>query len=347
MGVRRTVRCGGRRRPRRAGIAVPIAIGTVRRHAVLAVLALLAGAAAAGCTLSEPDPPYRPGPVTIATGATKGIYYNYGTQLAAVANRSLSGVRTTVVPTTGSVENLRLVAGGRATFAFTAADAASDALAGKGPFARPVPVRALARVYDDYIHLVVPADSPVRGIRDLRGRRVSLGPAGSGTELIADRLLGLARMNRGQMRPVGLGLNESAVALREGRLDAFFWSGGLPTTAVSELATQVRIRLVPLGELAEPIRSRWDPAYRPATIPVGMYGLRDPTLTIAVPDLLVTRADTDPGLVWRLTSLLFSARRQIARAVPVADALDRRVVIATSPVPLHEGALRYYRDTKV
>lgn len=290
--------------------------------------------------------PYRRGPVTILTGGTLGIYYSYGVELAAEVSARLDGVEASAESTTASVENLQRVAGQANLFAFTAADAASAAVDGRTPFDRPQPVRALARVYDDYIHLVVRAGSPVQTISDLRRLRVSLGSKGSGTELIASRLLQVAGMSVADLAVSNLGINESVAALRAGAVDAFFWSGGLPTTGVAALAEDTAIRLVPLGDLADELHDRWDRAYRRGTIPAGTYGLDVETPTIAVPDLVVTRADSDPALVYEITRVLFDARSDIARSVPVAGSLDHRVAIATSPIPLHDGAVAYYRSVK-
>jgi hypothetical protein len=285
--------------------------------------------------------------VVLATGGTKGVYYAYGTTLAAEVERRSPGVDASVTATTGSVDNLRMVADGRATFAFTAGDAAAEAFQGGDLFRRPVPIRAVARVYDDYIHLVVRRGSPVRSVRDLVGRRVSLGSPGSGTALIAGRLLRVAGVPASRVEAAALGINESVAALQGGDLDAFFWSGGLPTAGVEELAAATPVRLVALDGLADPMRARFGSAYRSATVPAGMYGGGEPVATIAVPNLLVCREDADALLVEHLAETLFGARDALGRTVPQAEAVDERAAIATFPVPLHPGAERYFRSAKL
>lgn len=329
----RVGRSGGRRP------AVVLAVATTAVLVAVTLTAVLTGVVG--------GPTYRRGPVEFATGGTQGVYFTYGTQLAEVVSGGLAGVPATALPTAGSIENLRRVADGRSTFAFTAADAAADAVAGAGAFPTPQPIRALARVYDDYLHLVVPADSPVQGLPDLRGRRVSLGSAGSGTELIAARLLGLEGMVPADLRPVALGINDSVAALRAGDVDAFFWSGGAPTGGVAELARVLPVRLLPLDSYAERMRERFGPSYRAAAMPDGAYDGVTGLMTIAVPNMLVTADDTDPGLVYQVTRLLFASRERLAEAVPLAGVLDERVAIETSPVPLHPGALDHYRDRKL
>jgi len=319
---------------------------------VSAALVVLVGGVATSVAVTRDgrQRTYRHGTITILTGGTLGIYYSYGVALAAAINHRLDGVEAEALATTASVDNVRQVSRSPNVFAFTAADAASAAVAGRAPFDRPEPIRALARIYDDYMHLVVRADSPIHGVADLAGHRVSLGSDGSGTELIAERMLGVAGLAEGSMTISRLGINESVAALETGDIDAFFWSGGLPTGGITDLAESLPIRLVPLGTLAEPLHSEVDSAYRPGTIPADTYqlaGRPTATPTVAVPDLLVTRADTDPGLVEEVTRVMFDARGEISREIPVANSLDRRSAISTFPVPLAVGALRYYRSTKI
>nr|WP_245602557.1 TAXI family TRAP transporter solute-binding subunit [Solirubrobacter soli] len=296
------------------------------RVVLMAVVVLVLG----GCVGEGAGAPR--GHVVIAAGGTQGVYYAYAHALASQLQRRDPDLRVDVVATSGSMENLQRLGDGDATFAFTAADAAAEAVSGGPPFGRRVPIAALARLYDDYLHLVAPA-AGVRRLSQLAGKRVSIGPPGSGTRLIASRL----RLPR--LHAVGLGLDESAAALRAGRIDAFFWSGGLPTPGVDELARQMPLRLLDLPAPA-------DPDYRAAAIPSGTYGLGRQVSTLAVPNLLVARRDADPALVRLVTATLFERRTAIARAVLAAAALDRRAAIETAPVPLHAAALDWFRATK-
>jgi TRAP transporter TAXI family solute receptor len=272
------------------------------------------------------------------------VYYRYAAAFAALAAPRVGPLQLT--STTGSVENLRLLDTGAATFAFTAADAATDAYLGRPPFARPVPIRALARLYDDYVHLVVPADSPAHTLADLRRRRVSIGPDGSGTAIIARRLLGVDRLDpRTDLTASTLSIDDSVTALEEHRIDAFFWSGGLPTSGVVGLSTTMRIRLIGLRTEAAQLRAGYGSAYQVGTIPRGTYpGVPTEVTTVAVPNYLVTAATTDPGLVREITGQLFDAAPRMSDRVPAAGHLDRRTAIYTQPVPLHPGALGYYRS---
>lgn len=318
---------------------------------VTAALVLAAGSVLAWRGLAGDDGQYRRGSVFLLTGGTTGIYYSYGQALADAVNAELDGVTVTNLSTSASVENLQRVANAPNSFGFAAADAAAAAVRGGAePFPSPLPVRAVARIYDEYIHLVVRESSPIQSLADLRGRAVSLGANGSGTALVAERLLQVAPdLDLADVTASYLGLEASAAALRDGSIDAFFWQGGLPTKGISDLAAAEQIRFVPLGDLVDELNDaqEWGAQYRQGVIPRGAYVGIDETPTVAMPDLLVTHVDTDPGLVHEVTRILFEARADIAREVPVANALDRRSAISTGPVPLHDGALRYYRETKI
>lgn len=318
--------------------------GALRRRLVAAAVLTLAACCAAGC---GPEPPPR-GPLRIATGGRGGVYYAYGEGLAQVVRERWAGGEVRVLATAASVENIRLVGRGDADVAFTLADAAALGVEGAPPFPAPQPVRALARLYDNYVHLVVRAGGPVRGLGDLRGRAVSTGAAGSGTELVAARLLGLAGIDpERDLTRRRLGVDESAAALRSGGIEAFFWSGGLPTKAIATLAGQVPIRLVDLDAYVPELRDRHGEFYAERTIPASAYGLDHAAATIGVPNYLVVGAAMDDRVAHELTRLLFDGGEVLARAHPEALRLNRRAAIGTWPVPLHPGAERYYREAKL
>jgi TRAP transporter TAXI family solute receptor len=284
--------------------------------------------------------------VTISGGGTTGIYYSYGGEFGTVLSDRYD-LAADVLETAGSVENLENLAEGTAQVAFSAADAAADAAAGREPFTAPLPVQALARVYDDFVHLVVLESSDIGAIEDLRGRVVSLGAEGSGTELIAGRLLSVAGVDDSEFDQRALGIDESIEALRSGEIEAFFWSGGLPTPGMDDLAGQVPIRLVPLDSLVEGVRAEYGDAYRHGVVPEGTYGLLEDVSTMAVPNFLMAHADLPDDVAYAVVEALFDGRSEIAMEVPAAALLDRSIAIFTEPVDLHPGALRYYRDTKV
>lgn len=317
------------------------------RRRALGMLAMAALLPETGCAKAAAGGPQgrRSAPVLIASGQPTGVYYWYGEALAALLTQN-EDRPVDNISTTGSVDNLTRLANGQATVAFTAADAATDAYGGTFPFSAPVPLRAIASLYDDYVHLVVRADSPIHDITDLRNLRVSLGPPGSGTALLAERLLGLAGLTSTDITSVPLGITESVVALRDRRISAFFWSGGLPTAGIAELAAHTPIRLLSLASLSAAMRSNYSVSCRTGLIQRGIYANVPPVTTLAIPDLLVTTANADDEFVFDLTKLLFTTRDRLARRVSEAAQLDPRTAIYTQPIPLHPAAARFYRTAK-
>ncbi|MFI7050996.1 TAXI family TRAP transporter solute-binding subunit [Streptosporangium canum] len=288
----------------------------------------------------------RPSSLLIATGQHGGVYLDYGTGLAKAVSTALPGIRPQVLTTGASVDNLRLITARRADVAFALADSAALAVRGAPPFARPQPVRALARLYDNYVHLVVQAGSGITSLAGLRGKAIAGGAAGSGTEVIVERLLRVADLDPDRDLTVrSMDLEASAEALRAGSIDAFFFSGGLPTKTISELAARRIIRLVDLRSYAGPMRRRHGEFYSERTIPASAYGLPE-SGTIGVPDYLIVREDMDDALAYALTELLFTHREALEEAHPEARRLNVRAAFSTDPVALHPGAVRYYRGTR-
>ncbi|MFF4892748.1 TAXI family TRAP transporter solute-binding subunit [Micromonospora chersina] len=305
-----------------------------RRTAAPLALLLLLVAGLAGCR-DEPTEPVR---IRIATGSPTAVYHAFGQSLAALLNRELPGVRASVVVTAASAQNVRLVGSGEAELGFTQADVLP-------PHAPEHPtVLAVARVYDDLLHLVTTAGGSVRTLADLRGRRVSVGADGSGTEVTATRLLTVAQLG-GTVVQEHLGLDDSVAALRAGRIDAFFFSGGLPVRGVAELAGRTSVRMVDLGEWTEPLRSGYGQVYVTRDIPRSVYGA-DPVSTVANPNYLIVRADLPTELVREVTRLLMERREELAAAHPAAGRMSPRAAIVTTPLPLHPGAAEWYRASK-
>lgn len=290
--------------------------------------------------------PYAGTRLTLATGGTQGVYFNLGTALAQAWQSQLGlTTRPEVLSTAGSVDNLRLLAAGAADVVFSQVDTAADQLTRTAP-ADPRAPRALARIYDDVVHVVVPAASPVTTLADLRGARVSVGAPDSGVYVIATRLLKVAGLAPDtDLRAVKLGINESVAALQNGEIDAFFWSGGLPTRGVSALADAMPIRLLDLQTIVDGVRAVY-PVYAPGTVPAATYRIPKPVTTLLVRNFLLVGAAMADDLAGALVSALFAAQEQLAKASPAALTIDLRAAIGTQPVPLHPGAERFFRTAK-
>ncbi|TDD65378.1 TAXI family TRAP transporter solute-binding subunit [Actinomadura rubrisoli] len=273
----------------------------------------------------------------LATGEAGGAYEVLGQRFAAELRRG--GLSAQVLRTAASVENLAMLADGRADLGFALADSADRAVR-----AERRPVAALARMYMNYVHLVVLRDSQVRSAAALAGRRVSIGAALSGTAVTAERVLAAARLAR-PARTSTLGLDASMRALRSGEIAAFFWSGGVPTPALDAFARTTPVRLLALGGLVAPLRRVHGPVYENAAVPAGEYGRGEPVATVGTPSYLVCRASLPGDAAFTATKVLFSSRDRLEAPDAPGGRLDRRYAIGTGAVPLHPGAARYYRST--
>jgi TRAP transporter TAXI family solute receptor len=310
---------------------------------LFAALALLVA-----CKGTSPGAHY----LSIATGGTGGVYYPYGGGIAKVLNEKLPGFRATAEVTSASVDNLKLIRDGRADLAFTLADTLAEAVSGRGPFeGRPVKAASLAVLYTNYTH-VVALDSPdIRRIGDLRGKVVSTGSPGSGTEIIAVRILKAAGLDPDRdVTRQGLGVSESAGALKDGKIAAFFWSGGLPSAAVQDLAHTpgTTIRLIPTGDLVPALQQTYGPLYFGAAVPASAYPAIDASVSVVgVSNVLIVNQSMPEQLAYDITRLLFEQQPELAVIHPEARNLSLDRAAGATPAPFHPGAVRFYREKGV
>ncbi len=287
-----------------------------------------------------------PDRIVITAGTTAGVYFAWATAVAHELEKAHPSLSVVVLPSSGSIENLARLENGQADLAVSANDAAEaqNERRSAEDGSADIPLRAIARIYDDYYHVVVPSGSKVRSVTDLAGLKVAIGDPGSGTALIARRLLGLAEVS---VQEKELGIVDGLNALQKGDVDAVFWSGGVPTAAIQNAAKRMPIRLLGLGELPRQMRATYGAVYRPAAIPPGRYGITQQVDTLALANLLVTRADADPDMVTTVISTIFARRAAIAAAVPAANQTDLRTAILTGGLELHPAAAKYYRQEKL
>ncbi|MFJ5992488.1 TAXI family TRAP transporter solute-binding subunit [Lentzea sp. NPDC092896] len=301
-----------------------------RLHA--AVSLLTAATVLTGCSSTVTDIK-----ITMATGSEGGVYYSLGNGLADIWSGRLGIVRPQVVQTAGSKDNVTRLINNQAQVGFSQA----DALEGMPGSDR---LRALARMHDDYLQVIVRADLPVAKLRDLSGLRVSIGAKESGVEIIATKLL---RSENVTPQTVNLGLDDSAGAMQEGRLDAFFWSGGLPTRRITDLTKGLGVRMLDLKDELLKFRQQY-PVYGSATLPASTYNLQSgPVITLVVRNFLLVNESMPDDVAEALVRQLFEGQPDLVRAHSAARTIEQRSAIETSPVPLHPGAMRYYREAKV
>ncbi|PZG00278.1 hypothetical protein C1I93_02980, partial [Micromonospora endophytica] len=300
-----------------------------RRRLLAALLAVgLAVGLTAGCGngTDETPPPqaWHDGRIFLATGNTTGVYYQLGGGYADVISRHLPGYEARAEPTGASGENITRLVEGDMEIAFSLADTAADAIAGRGAFAgRPQPVRALARVYSNYTHVIVRVDAQITNVAALRGMRVSTGSPKSGTDVIAGRLLTAAGLDPDRdVRRARLSLPETVARMRAGTLDAMFFSGGLPTPGIADLLGGARDRfaLLPVANLIEPLSATHGSVYTTAELPRKTYDTVAGTPTVTVANMILVSADMPDQLAYDLTRLLFTYQSDLAAAHLVATA---------------------------
>ena len=311
-----------------------------RRTALLAPLAV-----AAGC-LTDPWDTLPDTSVTIATGNPGGVFARYGEALSEVVTNRLDGLTSTTRLTDASVENLHLVSDGTCDVGFSLGDVASDAIRGSGVFESPQQVVALARTYDSFVHLVVRTDSGIKEVTDLRGRRVGIGAPSSGTRVVARRLLTRAGVRLSEIEVRTASLEASAAALGERRLDAFFFVSGLPNQAVLSLSDTVAIRLLDLGGLVRAMTSRFGPEYAAGPVPSSTYAMPSAVETISVKNYIVVHPQMPDEVAYALTRVMFEGQAEIERLAPDVRQPNLGAAVFTSPLDLHPGSVRYYRERR-
>lgn len=289
--------------------------------------------------------------LSVATGGTGGVYYPLGGGIAAVISKYLPDVEVTAEVTTASVDNMKLLEAGKVGLALTLPDTAYDAFRGVDRFrAGKVGVRTLCALYSNYMHIVALEGSGIRSVPDLKGKRVSTGAPGSGTEVKGLRLLEAYGLTPRDLRQDRLGVSESASALKDRKLDAFIWDGGLPTAAVLDLAATpgTRIRLIPHGDAVPKMVAKYGGLYFAAPIPKGVYPGMDQDVPVAVvTNLLVAHERMSEGLAYRLVKVLLEHTPELVAVHKAAREITLKSAVLGSPIPFHPGALRYYREKQV
>ncbi|HXG51549.1 MAG TPA: TAXI family TRAP transporter solute-binding subunit [candidate division Zixibacteria bacterium] len=287
--------------------------------------------------------------ISIATGGTGGVYYPLGGGLAAVISKYLPGVEATAEVTTASVDNMKLLHANRVALAFTLPDTAWDAYQGKlKGLGEKVQVRALAALYSNFMHIVALEGGGIKSVPDLKGKRVSTGAPGSGTEVKGLRVMEAYGLTPRDLKSQDrLGVAESAAALKDRKIDAFIWDGGLPTAAILDLAATpgIRIHLVPHGDAVAKMTAKYGPLYFVGTIPKGTYAGVDTNVSVAaVTNLLLAHERMDEELAYRITRALHEHQPELVAVHQAAKEISLKSAVVGSPVPFHPGALRFYKE---
>lgn len=288
--------------------------------------------------------------ISIGTGGTGGVYYPMGGGLANVLSKSIPGLQATAEVTGGSVDNLKLIGAGRSEVGFSMVDAALDAEKGKGKFSgSPVPVRTLMVLYPNQMHVVTIEGTGINTMADLKGKRVSTGSGGSATEVMAFRVIEAAGLDKDKdMTRERLGVAESVNALKDKKIDAFFWVGGLPTAAVTDLGATpgVKLKLVNHGDLAKKMNEKYGNLYASSTIKAGTYpGQTTDNVNTVVWNILVANANMPDQMAYDIVKTVIDKKADLVAVHGEAKnfSVDNQVT-DYSPIPWHPGAVKYFKE---
>jgi TRAP transporter TAXI family solute receptor len=302
---------------------------------------LAASVAMAGPALAQQQ-------LSIATGGTGGVYYPIGGGLAELINQHIEGYSAVAEVTGASVENVALIHRGDSDIAIGLGDSVYQGFTGTGQFEgrQADSLRVLASVYPNAVQIVVPAESDIQSLEDLRGKRVSVGAPGSGTELNARALLEAVGMTYEDLAAAQrLNFNETADALRDNDIDAGIWSVGPPTSSIMNLTATRNIRLIPITEEQVAAAREIEPIFAPYTLPSGLYdGVNEDVPTVGIPNVWFVSEEMDEELAYELTKLLYDRHADLVAIHPAANDTTVEFTMSSSPIPLHAGALRYYEE---
>jgi TRAP transporter TAXI family solute receptor len=304
----------------------------------------LAASLIAGATLAQQKT------IAIGTGGTGGVYYPLGGGLANVLSKYLPGYQATAEVTGGSVDNLKLIGSGQSEIGFSMADAALDAFNGQDKFrGSKVALRTLMVLYPNRMHVVTVEGTGIEKMSDLKGKRVSTGSPGSATEVMAFRVIEAAGLDKDKdMRRERLGVAESVNAIKDRKIDAFFWVGGLPTAAVTDLGATpgVKIKLVDHADVVEKMNAKYGTLYVRDVIPARTYPGQDkdnPQSTVW--NILVTNDKMSDDIAYKVAKIVFDHKAELVAVHSEAANIEYKYQMKTSsPVPWHPGALKYFAE---
>lgn len=285
--------------------------------------------------------------INVLTGGQAGVYYPLGVALSQVYGKAIPDAKATVQSTKASVENLNLLQAGRGELAFTLGDSLSDAWRGiedAGYKTKLDKLRTVAGIYSNYVQIVASADSGIKTLADLKGKRISVGAPRSGTELNARAILKAAGMSYSDFSKVEyLSFAESVELMKNRQLDVTLQSAGLGVASIRDLSTSIKIVVVPIP--ADVVAKVGDAAYSAGTIPANTYtGQTEAVSTAAIKNFLVTHTGVPNDVVYAMTKATFDSLDTLVAAHSAAKGIVRDEAIKSLPVPLHPGAERYYRE---
>ena len=315
----------------------------MKRYLPAAFAAILASVAAVAAAQN----------LSIGTGGTGGVYYPMGGGIADVLSKHVPGMQATAEVTGGSVDNLKLIGSGKPYIGLSMTDAALEAYKGEEKFkGNKVPLRTLMILYPNRMHVVTAEGTGINKMGDLKGKRVSTGSPGSATELMAFRVIEAAGLNRDKdMTRERLGVAESVNAMKDKKIDAFFWVGGLPTAAVTDIANTpgTKVKLIDHAELVPAMNKQWGNLYVQDTIPKDTYrGMDADNKQATVMNILVAHENMDDKTAYNIVKTIFDKRQDLINVhKEAANFKLENQKAAASPIPFHPGAVKYFSEKGV
>jgi TRAP transporter TAXI family solute receptor len=286
--------------------------------------------------------------VSVATGGMGGVYFVMGGGLASLITK-YGGAEAAAEVTAASVDNCKLIAAKKADIGFIMGDTGYDAFKGGGNFkGKALPMRTLTMLYSNHMHVVTAEGKGVKNVADLKGKRVSTGAPGSGTEVKAFRVLEAAGINHEKdIKKDRLGASESAGALKDGKIDAYFWDGGVPTSSVLDLAASPGVKMVLVGhdDLIPKMVEKYGPVYFKVTIPKGVYtGITYDTPVAGVGNLLLCHQEMDEKLAYDILKAMFDHLPELVAIHKEALHINLKDGAANRAVPYHKGAQKFFKE---
>jgi TRAP transporter TAXI family solute receptor len=291
--------------------------------------------------------------ISIATGGTGGVYYPIGGGIASVLSKKVPGMEATAEVTGGSVDNLKLIDGDASYIGLTMSDAAQDAYRGEDKFkGRKVPLRTLMILYPNRMHVVSVEGKGINTMADLKGKRISTGAPGSATEVMAFRMLDAAGIDKDKdVKRERLSVAESVNAMKDNKIDAFFWVGGLPTAAVTDLANTpgTTIKMIDNADLVPAMNKKYGNLYVQDTIAKSVYrGMDKDNRQATVMNILVANEKMSDQTAYNIVKTIFDSRDDlIAVHKDTAEFKLENQKTAATPIPFHPGAVKYYKERGV
>lgn len=289
--------------------------------------------------------------LVIGTGGKGGVFYPYGQGLASILGANMNGVSTNFVETGGSVDNMKGIQNGELQIGFSTVDSAYDAIQGQGAYktSGKVPACALAVLYTSFVHIIASEASGIDSVMGMKGKIISVGDAGSSTEGAADRILQTAGLDpKNDITRQNLSIADATTAMNAGKIDAFFWIGGLPTKAVTDmLATGTQARFIDASQYVGPLAAKYGPVYRAFNLPKGIYGTATDVPGVGIGNILFVGSEMSEEQAYQIVATIFAHLDEVHKLHPQAASLTLADAVVGSSIPFHPGAIKYYKEKGV